>query len=679
MSDPQETKETIAQQWQKLADEVQRHRELYYNQTPEITDQEFDQLFAQLEELEKANPELATPDSPTQKVGAPVTSSFANVAHLERMMSLDNVFDYEELDTWLSRTPAQKYLTELKIDGVSLALVYRNGKLERAATRGDGRVGEDVTENAKVIHGVPRQLTASEDFPIPELLEVRGEVFIAVEDFSLVNEQRQLEGGKPFANPRNAAAGSLRQKDVDAVRRRKLRMLCHGIGATEGFNPSSQYHAYEALAAWGLPVSEYTALVSTAAQVHEKIAYWEKHRGTPICEMDGLVIKVDDIVQQRQLGSTSRAPRWAVAYKYPPEEVMTKLLDIKVGVGRTGRVTPYAVMEPVYVAGTTVAMATLHNQTEVKRKGVLIGDTVIIRKAGEIIPEVLGPVVDKRDGTEVAFVFPETCPSCGTTLAPQKEDDADWRCPNAQSCPAQLSERLTYIAGRGAFDIEALGEKAAADLINSKVLTNEAGLFDLTEEDLKKTSVYTTKKGTLNATGKKLLNNLKTVKETDLWRVIVALSIRHVGPSAARALAARYHSIQAAQAAPVEDIAATDGVGAVIAQSFKDWFEVDWHQNIIERWAASGVTMEEDVTDAPEQVLAGLTIVVTGTLENFSRDSAKEAIISRGGKASGSVSKKTDYVVVGEKAGSKETKARELGLNILDEAGFAQLLETGQP
>jgi hypothetical protein len=679
MSDPQETKETIAQQWQKLADEVQRHRELYYNQTPEITDQEFDQLFAQLEELEKANPELATPDSPTQKVGAPVTSSFANVAHLERMMSLDNVFDYEELDTWLSRTPAQKYLTELKIDGVSLALVYRNGKLERAATRGDGRVGEDVTENAKVIHGVPRQLTASEDFPIPELLEVRGEVFIAVEDFSLVNEQRQLEGGKPFANPRNAAAGSLRQKDVDAVRRRKLRMLCHGIGATEGFNPSSQYHAYEALAAWGLPVSEYTALVSTTAQVHEKIAYWEKHRGTPICEMDGLVIKVDDIVQQRQLGSTSRAPRWAVAYKYPPEEVMTKLLDIKVGVGRTGRVTPYAVMEPVYVAGTTVAMATLHNQTEVKRKGVLIGDTVIIRKAGEIIPEVLGPVVDKRDGTEVAFVFPETCPSCGTTLAPQKEDDADWRCPNAQSCPAQLSERLTYIAGRGAFDIEALGEKAAADLINSKVLTNEAGLFDLTEEDLKKTSVYTTKKGTLNATGKKLLNNLKTVKETDLWRVIVALSIRHVGPSAARALAARYHSIQAAQAAPVEDIAATDGVGAVIAQSFKDWFEVDWHQNIIERWAASGVTMEEDVTDAPEQVLAGLTIVVTGTLENFSRDSAKEAIISRGGKASGSVSKKTDYVVVGEKAGSKETKARELGLNILDEAGFAQLLETGQP
>ena len=674
-----EINETIQQQWQRLASEVRRHRELYYNHNPEITDQEFDQLFAELEQLEQRNPELATPDSPTQDVGAPVSSSFENVAHLERMMSLDNVFDAEELDAWLARTPAKKYLTELKIDGVSLALVYRNGVLERAATRGDGRVGEDVTENAKVIHGVPVQLAEHSDFPIPELLEVRGEVFIAVADFSLVNEQRQLEGGKPFANPRNAAAGSLRQKDVEAVRRRKLRMLCHGIGATEGFTPTSQYHAYEALAAWGLPVSEYTALVSSGVEVHKKIAYWEKHRADPICEMDGLVIKVDDIAEQRQLGTTSRAPRWAIAYKYPPEEVMTKLLDIKVGVGRTGRVTPFAVMEPVYVAGTTVAMATLHNQTEVKRKGVLIGDTVVIRKAGEIIPEVLGPVVDKRDGTETEFVFPENCPSCGTKLAPQKEDDADWRCPNAQSCPAQLTERLTYIAGRGAFDIEALGEKAAADLINSGVLRDEAGLFDLTEDDLLKTSVYTTKKGTLNATGKKLLTNLQTVKETDLWRVIVALSIRHVGPSAARALASRYRSITNARTAPVEDIADTEGVGAVIAQSFKDWFEVDWHRNILDSWAASGVTMQDDATDIPEQVLAGLTIVVTGTLENFSRDSAKEAIISRGGKASGSVSKKTHYVVVGDKAGSKETKARDLGLTILDEAGFQRLLETGKP
>lgn len=672
------TQDSIQEEWQRLAAEVTRHRELYYNQTPEITDAEFDQLFHQLEALEAAHPELATPDSPTQKVGAPVSSSFENVAHLERMMSLENVFNAEELDEWLLRADADQYLTELKIDGLSLSLVYRNGELERAATRGDGRVGEDVTENAKVITGVPLKLSHHGDFPVPALLEVRGEVFIAVEDFAEVNEQRQLEGGKPFANPRNAASGSLRQKDVEAVRRRKLRMICHGIGATEGFDPTSQFHAYEALAAWGLPVSEYTALVSSVAEVHKQVAYWEKNRGLAICEMDGLVVKVDDIATQRSMGANSRAPRWAVAYKYPPEEVMTKLLDIQVGVGRTGRVTPFAVMEPVYVAGSTVSMATLHNQTEVKRKGVLIGDTVVIRKAGEIIPEVLGPVADRRDGTEEEFVFPENCPSCGTKLAPQKEDDADWRCPNSRSCPAQLAARITYLASRAIFDIEALGEKAAHDLVQSKVLTDEAELFNLTEDDLLRTSVFTTKKGTLNSTGKKLLKNLETAKHTDLWRVMAGLSIRHCGRTVSRALASRYGSLEKARNATVDDIAQTDGVGLVKAQSFKDWFEVDWHVNIVDTWAESGVTMEEVTADAPEQVLEGLTIVVTGTLEGFSRDSAKEAIISRGGKASGSVSKKTDYVVVGEKAGSKETKARELGLKILDEAGFLRLLETGE-
>ncbi|MDO4631988.1 MAG: NAD-dependent DNA ligase LigA [Corynebacterium sp.] len=673
-----ESAKDIHQEWQRLATEVTRHRELYYNQTPEITDAEFDVLFRELQALEAQHPELSTPDSPTQQVGAPVESSFENVAHLERMLSLDNVFNEEELTEWMQRTDATEYLTELKIDGLSLALVYRDGVLERAATRGDGRVGEDVTENAKVIHGVPHQLTATDEFPIPAVLEVRGEVFIAVEDFALVNEQRQLEGGKPFANPRNAAAGSLRQKDVEAVRRRKLRMLCHGIGLTEGFKPTSQYHAYEALAAWGLPVSEYTKLVKTPSDVHRQIAYWEKHRGDAICEMDGLVVKVDSIAEQRQLGATSRAPRWAVAYKYPPEEVMTKLLDIHEGVGRTGRVTPYAVMEPVYVAGTTVEMATLHNQTEVKRKGVLIGDTVMLRKAGEIIPEVLGPVVERRDGTEREYVFPENCPSCGTKLAPQKEGDVDWRCPNAKSCPAQVSARLKYLADRGRFDIEALGEKAAEDLVASGVLVDEGGLFDLTEEDLLRTNIYTTKKGTLNATGKKLLKNLETAKHTDLWRMLASLSIRMVGNTASRALASRYHSLDAMRAATVEDIAETEGVGLVMAQSFKDWFEVDWHQDIVDRWARSGVVMEEDAMDLPEQVLAGRTVVVTGSLEGFTRDSAKEAIISRGGKASGSVSKKTDFVVVGEKAGSKETKARELGLTILDEAGFVRLLETGE-
>ncbi|WP_373566919.1 NAD-dependent DNA ligase LigA [Corynebacterium kozikiae] len=665
-------------QWEDLAEQIRYHRQRYYNAEPEISDQEFDTLFRALQRLEEEYPALAVPESPTVEVGAaPAQSSFANVEHLERMLSLDNVFSGEELTEWLARTPASAYLTELKIDGLSIDLVYRGGKLERAATRGDGRVGEDVTENARVIADIPHELQHSPNFPVPEVLEVRGEVFIAVEDFSVVNELRQEEGGKPFANPRNAAAGSLRQKDTEAVKRRRLKMICHGLGHTEGFTPDSQFHAYEALAAWGLPVSEYTALVHSATEVQEKVQYWAEHRHDATHEMDGLVIKVDDIAEQRRLGSTARAPRWAIAYKYPPEEVTTKLLDIQVGVGRTGRVTPFAVMEPVFVSGSTVSMATLHNQTEVKRKGVLIGDTVVLRKAGEVIPEVLGPVVDLRTGEEREFVFPAQCPSCGTTLAPQKEDDADWRCPNSQSCPAQLSARLTYLAGRGSFDIEALGERAAEDLITSGVLKDESTLFDLTEEDLLKTSVYTTKAGTLNATGKKLLANLEQAKRADLWRVLVGLSIRHVGPTAARSLATRYRSIPALMEAEVEEIAKTDGVGMVIAQSLKDWFTVDWHQNIVESWAQSGVTMQEDASDLPEQVLAGLTVVVTGSLEGFSRDSAKEAILSRGGKAAGSVSKKTDFVVVGENAGSKETKARELGLRILNEQEFVTLLEAG--
>lgn len=670
----------LRRQWDELAQQVRHHRDLYYNNQPSIPDADFDALLKQLQDLEAAHPELAVPDSPTMQVGAPpsVTSSFANVAHLERMLSLDNVFDSEELSEWLARTPAAEYITELKIDGLSLDLVYRGGKLDRAATRGDGRVGEDVTENARVIHGLPHELEASEQFPIPELLEVRGEVFIAVADFGEVNAQRIAEGGKPFANPRNAAAGSLRQKNVEDVRKRKLGIICHGIGAVEGFSPKSLSEAYEALKAWGLPVSDDVRVVTTPKEVHERVRYWEKHRHDPAHEMDGLVIKVNSMAEQRALGATSRAPRWAIAYKYPPEEVTTKLLDIRVQVGRTGRVTPQAVMEPVFVAGSTVSMATLHNPTEVKRKGVLIGDTVVIRKAGEIIPEVLGPVVELRDGTEYEFVFPEHCPECGTKLAPAKEGDVDWRCGNARSCPSQIKRRLAHLAGRGAFDIEALGEKGAADLVDSGILTDEATLFDLDESALLKSSVYTTKAGKVNANGKKLLRNLEEQKGVELWRVLVALSIRHVGSTASRALTARYGSIDAMLKASVDEIAETDGVGSIIAHSLKAWFEVDWHRNIVERWAAAGVRMEDEATEEIPQTLAGKTVVVTGSLTGFTRDSAKAAILERGGKASGSVSKKTDVVVVGENAGSKETKARDLGLPILDEDGFVRLLETGE-
>ena len=663
----------LHREWDELAAKVRKHRDLYYNGQPVITDGEFDELFRSLQKLEEEHPELAVPDSPTKEVGAPATdTAFADVTHPERMMSLDNVFNEDEMREWLSKAPGP-YLTELKIDGLSIDLVYENGELTRAATRGDGTTGEDITANARVIEDIPQKLTGD----APAFLEVRGEVFIRPEDFPELNELRQKEGGKPFANPRNTAAGGLRQKNPEDVKKRKLRMICHGIGAREGFTPETQWEAYEKLAEWGLPVSEYTRRAETADEVIEAVNYWGEHRNDAIHEMDGLVVKVDSVAEQRALGATSRAPRWAIAYKYPPQEVTTKLLDIEVSVGRTGRATPFAVLEPVFVSGSTVSMATLHNQHEVKRKGVMIGDTVVVRKAGEIIPEVLGPVADLRDGTEREFVYPENCPVCGTKLAPAKEGDADWRCPNTRSCPAQLATRLEYIASRGAFDIEALGEKGAQDLIASGVLEDEAKLFDLTEDDLKKSSVYTRKDGEVNASGKKLLANLDTAKNADLWRVIVALSIRHVGPTAARALASRFHSMRSLIDAPTADLAETDGVGDVIAESFKEWFTVDWHQNIVDTWAAAGVTMEADEEDRAPQTLEGLTIVATGTLEGFTRDEIKEAILSRGGKAAGSVSKKTDYVVVGESAGSKAAKAEELGRPILNEEQFVQLLEGG--
>ena len=663
----------LRREWDDLAQEVRHHRDLYYNGQPVISDAQFDALFQKLVALEQAHPELAVPDSPTMEVGAaPTSDAFSDVEHLERMLSLDNVFSADELREWLDKTPGP-YVTELKIDGLSIDLVYEDGALVRAATRGDGRVGEDITANARVIDDIPHHLTGD----CPPLLEVRGEVFIRPEDFPELNEQRIAEGGKPFANPRNPAAGGLRQKHPEDVKKRKLRMICHGIGAREGFNPRTQHEAYTKLAAWGLPVSEYTKQVDTPDDIFDIVEYWGEHRHDAIHEIDGLVIKVDSLATQRQLGTTSRAPRWAVAYKYPPEEVTTKLKDIAVSIGRTGRATPFAVLEPVFVSGSTVSMATLHNQHEVKRKGVMIGDTVVVRKAGEIIPEVLGPVADLRDGTEREFVFPDTCPVCGTRLAPAKEGDADWRCPNTRSCAAQLGARLEYIASRGAFDIEALGEKGAQDLIASGVLVDEGDLFDLTEADLKKSQAYTRKDGQVNAAGTKLLANLEKAKQAELWRVLVALSIRHVGPTAARALAARFTSIDSLIDASVADLADTDGVGQIIAESFKAWFEVDWHCDIVRKWREAGVNMQGSAGESAPQTLEGLTVVATGSLEGFTRDEVKEAILAHGGKAAGSVSKKTHYVVVGDNAGSKAAKAEELGVPILTEAQFMQLLAGG--
>ncbi|WP_275080554.1 NAD-dependent DNA ligase LigA [Mycolicibacterium goodii] len=672
--------------WQELAEEVRQHQFRYYvKDAPIISDAEFDKLLRELQALEEAHPELRTPDSPTQLVGgAGFATDFAPAEHLERMLSLDNVFDSDELTAWAARISgetgdAAHFLCELKIDGVALSLVYREGRLVRAATRGDGRTGEDVTLNARTIDDIPERLAVSDEFPVPDVLEVRGEVFFRVADFEELNAGLVAEGKPPFANPRNSAAGSLRQKNPAVTARRKLRMICHGIGYTEGFSPTSLHDAYRALGAWGLPVSEHTTKVSGVAEVAERIAYWGEHRHDVEHEIDGLVVKVDEVALQRRLGSTSRAPRWAVAYKYPPEEATTKLLDIRVSVGRTGRVTPFAYMEPVKVAGSTVGLATLHNATEVKRKGVLIGDTVVIRKAGDVIPEVLGPVVDLRDGSEREFVMPTACPECGTTLAPAKEGDADIRCPNTRSCPAQLRERVFHVAGRGAFDIEGLGYEAATALLEAGVIGDEGDLFTLTAEDLLRTELFTTKAGELSANGKRLLANLDKAKAQPLWRVLVALSIRHVGPTAARALATEFASLDAIIEASEERLAAVEGVGPTIAAAVKDWFTVDWHRAIVDKWRTAGVRMADERDAGIERTLEGLSIVVTGSLPGFSRDQAKEAIISRGGKAASSVSKKTAYVVAGDAPGSKYDKAVELGVPILDEDGFRRLLQEGPP
>ncbi|MEB3969717.1 NAD-dependent DNA ligase LigA [Mycobacterium ulcerans] len=676
----------VLRQWQELAEQVREHQFRYYvRDAPVITDAEFDELLRRLEALEEQYPELRTPDSPTQLVGgAGFATEFEPVEHLERMLSLDNAFNTEELTAWAGRIHADvgdsaAYLCELKIDGVALSLVYEGGRLTRASTRGDGRTGEDVTLNARTIEDVPERLSHSEDHRMPEVLEVRGEVFFRVADFQALNASLVEEGKAPFANPRNSAAGSLRQKDPAVTARRRLRMICHGLGHTEGFRPATLHQAYLALQAWGLPVSQHTTLVADLAEVQARIDYWGEHRHEVDHEIDGVVVKVDDVALQRRLGSTSRAPRWAIAYKYPPEEAQTKLLDIRVNVGRTGRVTPFAFMTPVKVAGSTVAQATLHNASEVKRKGVLIGDTVVIRKAGDVIPEVLGPVVDLRDGSEREFVMPTTCPECGTPLAPEKEGDADIRCPNTRSCPGQLRERVFHVSSRNALDIEMLGYEAGAALLSARVIGDEGDLFGLTEEELLRTDLFRTKAGDLSANGRRLLANLDKAKAAPLWRVLVALSIRHVGPTAARALATEFGSIDAIVAATTEQLAAVEGVGPTIASAVSEWFTVDWHREIVERWRAAGVRMADERDDSVPRTLAGVTVVVTGSLPGFSRDEAKEAIVTRGGKAAGSVSKKTSYVVAGDAPGSKYDKAVELGVPILDEDGFRKLLEQGPP
>jgi DNA ligase (NAD+) len=692
MTEVRTATEAAREEHARLAQELDEHAYRYYVlDAPTASDAEYDASMRRLQQLEDEFPELRTPSSPTQRVAGTYSTLFTAVDHLERMLSLDNVFSAEEMAAWAQRVERDAgtvpdYLCELKVDGLAVNLLYENGRLTRGLTRGDGRTGEDVTPNIRTIDVVPDWLTGDD---VPRVLEVRGEVFFPVARFEELNAALVEAGKAPYANPRNTAAGSLRQKDPRITASRRLAMVVHGVGRVEG-GPAvtRQSEWYRHLAGWGLPTSARAEVVPDLAAVQAFIEHYGAHRHDVEHEIDGVVVKVDELALQRRLGSTSRAPRWAIAYKYPPEEVNTKLLDIRVNVGRTGRVTPYGVMEPVKVAGSTVEQATLHNQWEVERKGVLIGDTVVLRKAGDVIPEIVGPVVALRDGSERAFVMPTACPACGTPLAPEKEGDKDIRCPNSQHCPAQLRERLASLASRSALDIEALGYEGVAALLEAGVLADEGDLFDLTPDTLARVPFYTraakrsdppeaVRDGrVLSANGEKLVANLATARTRPLWRVLVALSIRHVGPTAARALATQFGSLDAIRAASVEQLADAEGVGPVIAEAVVEWFAVDWHTAIVDKWAAAGVRTADEVDDTPK-TLAGLTIVVTGSLTGFSRDQAKEAIVARGGKAAGSVSKKTDYVVLGENAGSKADKAGQLGVPILDEDGFRALLESG--
>ncbi|MEP6760824.1 MAG: NAD-dependent DNA ligase LigA [Sporichthyaceae bacterium] len=669
----------------ELAEKIDRHRFDYFvRDAPTVSDGDYDAMMRELEQIEERHRELRTPDSPTQTVGGTFSTEFRAVDHIEKMMSLDNAFSSAELEAWADRVERDSggadvhYLCELKVDGLAVNVLYEHGRLVRALTRGNGVTGEDVTLNVRTIANVPSSLDVG-DGPVPRRLEVRGEVFFPVAAFRELNAGLVEAGKAPFANPRNAAAGSLRQKDPRVTASRGLRMIVHGVGARDGFSADRQSAAYEVLGSWGLPVSERYDVKDDLAGVDAFIGHFGEHRHDVEHEIDGVVVKVDEVSVQRRLGSTSRAPRWAIAFKYPPEEVNTKLHDIRVNVGRTGRVTPFGFMEPVVVSGSTVSLATLHNASEVRRKGVLIGDTVVLRKAGDVIPEIVGPVVDLRDGSEREFVMPTTCPECGSALRPEKEGDADIRCPNNRTCPAQLRERVFHVAGRGAFDIDVLGYEAAIALLNGGVLEDEGDVFALDEDKLSRVDLFRRKKdGGLTANVGKLLDAIDKAKTRPLWRVLVALSIRHVGPTAAQALAREFRDIDRIAAASADELAAVAGVGPVIGQAVRDWFEVDWHRDIVRRWREAGVALAEDVHDEAPRILEGLTVVVTGSLVEFSRDEATEALQTRGARAAGSVSKKTDFVVVGDNPGTaKFDKARALAVPVLDEAGFRLLLEQG--
>ena len=685
----------------ELVDQINKHRAAYYqSNTSLISDAEYDALMRELEKLEAKYPQLITGDSPTQSVGGEASQTFQPSVHLEKMMSLDNVFSMEDLDAWLEKAGGGPFLCELKIDGLAINLRYEKGKLVSASTRGDGTVGEDVTRNVMTVKGIPHQLLGK---AIPGVVEIRGEVFYALEDFAKLNKSLIDQGKAPFANPRNSASGSLRQKDSSVTASRPLQMIVHGVGALQEDSVKAQSDLYQQLKTWGLPTSSRYKVYKTSEEVKQYIQDFEAKRHTLEHEIDGVVIKVDEFSKQQSLGFTSRAPRWAIAYKYPPEQVNTKLLDIKVSIGRTGRATPYAVLDPIRVAGSEVEFATLHNQEVVAAKGILIGDTVVLRKAGDVIPEILGPVVALRDGSEKKFAMPKKCPECQSLLAPAQDGDVDLRCPNAKSCPAQLRERIAYIGSRSALDIEALGlvtavaltqpvepkeppVKSEADLftltlekllpIKSRVVDADTGTAKLDSDGKEKVVEYFRKKdGTAATVATKLLEELEKAKSQPAWRVLVSLSIRHVGPVAARSLMNTLGSIEEIFEASEEQLAGVDGVGQVVAKTIKEWIAVDWHKEIVSAWKKAGVNFTQETSLGGLGVFSGMSIVVTGTLESLTRDQAEEAIIAAGGKAASSVSKNTAFVLAGASAGSKLAKAESLGVGVISEAEFLKRLK----
>ena len=769
MASMSEEERQLVDRYHQLIQEVDDARAAYYDRdAPVLSDAEYDKLYRELEDFEAQYPQYRSADSPTAQVGGVASEAFAPVEHLQQMTSLDDVFSLEELAGWEARMANDTgrsdldMLTEVKIDGLAVNLLYENGVLNRAATRGDGWVGEDVTANVRTISCIPHRLKGL----VPTRVEIRGEVYFPTKDFESLNAERVRTGEAPFVNARNAAAGSLRQKDPKKTAERPLAMLAHGIGFVEagdsGFTePDTLSGWFECLKNWGMPVSPHTKLLRGREAIEKRIGELGAQRHSLEHEIDGVVVKINDRAIQASLGTTSRAPRWAAAYKFPPEEVNTRLLDIRVQVGRTGRVTPYGVMERILVAGSHVSRATLHNASEVARKGVLIGDLVVLRKAGDVIPEIVAPVVAARDGSEYPFVMPENCPSCGTKLAPQKEGDVDLRCPNQAGCPAQITERIAHLGARSALDIEGLGDEAALALtqpeanrdevaaalaagrtvflengtalrmektaelthgeligdaeallpsVQKPVLSSESDVFSLDAERLRdvmvwkpvtkegqetgdwmqvryfwtkawkqkgNSGVYTPLESTPSKNTEMMLEQIETAKERPLARILVALSIRHVGPTAASALAMTFPSMDLLMEASVEQLADVDGVGQVIAQSLREWFEVDWHVEIVRAWQAAGVRMEDEAREDIEQTLEGLTIVVSGAMPGYTREGAKEAIVARGGKASGSVSKKTSLVIAGPGAGSKAAKAEALGVPVVDESYFERVLKRG--